>query len=30
MQAHASEEQIRQVCARIESFGLKAHPIPGS
>lgn len=30
MQAHASEEQIRQVCARIESLGLKAHPIPGS
>jgi 3-deoxy-7-phosphoheptulonate synthase len=30
MQAHATEEQIRQVCLRIESFGLKAHPIPGS
>jgi len=30
MQAHATEEQIRQVCARVESFGLKAHPIPGS
>src|SRR5712692_8529332 len=30
MQAHASEEQIRAVCARIESVGLRAHPIPGS
>jgi 3-deoxy-7-phosphoheptulonate synthase len=30
MQAHASEEQVRAVCARIESFGFKAHPIPGS
>ncbi|MGH9794753.1 MAG: hypothetical protein ACRD5G_08280, partial [Candidatus Acidiferrales bacterium] len=30
MQAHASEEQFRQVCARIETFGLKAHPIPCS
>ena len=30
MQAHASEEQIRAVCDRVESFGLRAHPIPGS
>jgi 3-deoxy-7-phosphoheptulonate synthase len=30
MQSHATEEQIRGVCARIESLGLKAHPIPGS
>ena len=30
MQSHASEEQIRTVCERIESLGLKAHPIPGS
>ncbi|MBZ5529257.1 MAG: 3-deoxy-7-phosphoheptulonate synthase [Acidobacteriia bacterium] len=30
MQSHATEEQIRNVCARIESLGLKAHPIPGS
>jgi 3-deoxy-7-phosphoheptulonate synthase len=30
MQSHASEEQIRAVCERIESLGLKAHPIPGS
>jgi 3-deoxy-7-phosphoheptulonate synthase len=30
MQSHASEEQIRAVCQRVESLGLKAHPIPGS
>ena len=30
MQSHATEEQVREVCARIESLGLKAHPIPGS
>jgi len=30
MQAHATEEQIRAVCQRIESLGFKAHPIPGS
>jgi 3-deoxy-7-phosphoheptulonate synthase len=30
MQAHATEAQIRAVCERIESLGLKAHPIPGS
>jgi len=30
MQSHATEEQIRAVCMRIESLGLKAHPIPGS
>ena len=30
MQSHATEEQIRHVCERIESLGLKAHPIPGS
>jgi 3-deoxy-7-phosphoheptulonate synthase len=30
MQSNASEEQIRGVCDRIESLGLKAHPIPGS
>src|SRR5207247_6195724 len=30
MQSHATEEQIREVCKRIESLGLKAHPIPGS
>jgi 3-deoxy-7-phosphoheptulonate synthase len=30
MQSHATEEQIRGVCDRIESLGLKAHPIPGT
>ena len=30
MQSHATEEQVREVCRRIESLGLKAHPIPGS
>jgi 3-deoxy-7-phosphoheptulonate synthase len=30
MQSHATEEQVRAVCERIESLGLKAHPIPGS
>jgi 3-deoxy-7-phosphoheptulonate synthase len=30
MQSHATEEQIRAVCARIEGLGLKAHPIPGA
>jgi 3-deoxy-7-phosphoheptulonate synthase len=29
MDAHATEEQVRSVCERIESTGLKAHPIPG-
>jgi 3-deoxy-7-phosphoheptulonate synthase len=30
MQSHATEEQIRAVCQRIERLGLKAHPMPGS
>jgi 3-deoxy-7-phosphoheptulonate synthase len=30
MQSHATEEQVRTVCQRIESLGLKAHPIPGA
>jgi 3-deoxy-7-phosphoheptulonate synthase len=30
MQSQATEEQIRAVCERIESLGLKAHPIPGA
>src|ERR1700757_3889781 len=30
MQSHATEEQVRAVCARIESLGLKAHPMPGA
>jgi 3-deoxy-7-phosphoheptulonate synthase len=29
MQSHATEAQVRAVCERIESLGLKAHPIPG-
>jgi 3-deoxy-7-phosphoheptulonate synthase len=30
MKAHASEEQVRAVCERIESLGFRAHPIPGA
>ena len=30
MQAHATEEQVRAVCERIEALGFRAHPIPGS
>jgi 3-deoxy-7-phosphoheptulonate synthase len=30
MQSHATAEQIRTVCQRIEALGLKAHPIPGA
>jgi 3-deoxy-7-phosphoheptulonate synthase len=30
MQAHASEEQVRSVCEKIESLGFRAHPIPGT
>jgi 3-deoxy-7-phosphoheptulonate synthase len=30
MQTHATEEQVRDVCERIASLGLKAHPIPGA
>jgi 3-deoxy-7-phosphoheptulonate synthase len=30
MHSHATEEQVRAVCQRIESLGLKAHPIPGA
>jgi 3-deoxy-7-phosphoheptulonate synthase len=30
MQSHATEQQVRAVCERIESLGLKAHPIPGA
>ncbi|MHB8540585.1 MAG: 3-deoxy-7-phosphoheptulonate synthase [Candidatus Acidiferrales bacterium] len=30
MQSHATEEQVRAVCERVESLGLRAHPIPGS
>ena len=30
MQSNATEEQVRAVCEKIESLGLKAHPIPGT
>jgi 3-deoxy-7-phosphoheptulonate synthase len=30
MQSHATDEQIRAVCERIEALGFRAHPIPGS
>src|SRR5881398_556976 len=30
MQAHATEEQVRAVCEKIEAFGLRAHPMPGA
>ncbi|MBV9075371.1 MAG: 3-deoxy-7-phosphoheptulonate synthase, partial [Acidobacteria bacterium] len=30
MQSHATEEQVRAVCSKIESFGFRAHPIPGA
>jgi 3-deoxy-7-phosphoheptulonate synthase len=30
MQAHASEEQVRAVCEKIEAAGLRAHAIPGA
>ena len=30
MQAHATEEQVRAVCERIESLGYRAHAIPGT
>ncbi|HTK94137.1 MAG TPA: 3-deoxy-7-phosphoheptulonate synthase, partial [Terriglobales bacterium] len=30
MQAHATEEQVRAVCDKISSLGLKPHPIPGA
>lgn len=30
MKAGATEEQIRGVCSRIESLGLRPHPIPGA
>jgi len=30
MQAHASQDQIRTVCQKIESLGYRAHPIPGA
>jgi 3-deoxy-7-phosphoheptulonate synthase len=30
MQAHASEEQVRAVCQKIESMGYRAHALPGA
>ena len=30
MQAHASEEQVRAVCQKIEKLGYRAHPMPGA
>ncbi len=30
MKAHATEEEIRNVCERIEALGYRAHPIPGA
>jgi 3-deoxy-7-phosphoheptulonate synthase len=30
MQAHATEEQVRGVCEKIESLGFKPHAIPGA
>ena len=30
MQSHATDAEVRSVCEKIESLGLKAHPIPGA
>jgi 3-deoxy-7-phosphoheptulonate synthase len=30
MKAHATEDEIRSVCARIEKLGYRAHPMPGT
>lgn len=30
MQAHATQEQVRAVCQKIESLGYRAHPMPGA
>ncbi|HXZ42069.1 MAG TPA: 3-deoxy-7-phosphoheptulonate synthase, partial [Terriglobales bacterium] len=30
MQAHATEDQVRAVCRKIESLGYRAHSIPGA
>ncbi len=30
MDTHATEEQVRAVCERIEAAGMKAHPMPGA
>jgi len=30
MKAHATEDQVRDVCAKIEKLGYRAHPMPGA
>jgi len=30
MQSHATEEQIRNVCNKVEELGYRAHPMPGA
>ena len=30
MQSHATEEQIRAVCEKVEQLGYRAHPMPGA
>jgi 3-deoxy-7-phosphoheptulonate synthase len=30
MNSHATEAEVRSVCEKIESLGLKAHPLPGA
>src|SRR5499433_2921600 len=30
MNSHATDAEVRSVCEKIESLGLKAHPIPGA
>jgi len=30
MKAHATEDQVRDVCKRIEKLGYRAHPMPGA
>ena len=30
MRSQATEEQVREVCRKIESLGFRAHPIPGA
>src|SRR5919198_930653 len=30
MQAHATEEQVRAVCRKIETLGYRAHALPGA
>src|SRR5437660_10970033 len=30
MKAHASEEQVRAICEKVESLGYRAHPIAGA